>query len=113
MMLGECERIIYAATAAPHSDSRLIDPGLSNQVVIGRLEISRPLLVQLLQNIRGRSLETRPAALTEATIVDSQRVDAFLREFLRDRLPRLPGRVAHVQQENSGSGLGSGEQGSA
>ena len=57
-----------------------------------------------LRVLRRQRIGAIAAALAEPPIVDRERVNARGRELRRQRLPRLPRGVAHVQQEHRGPG---------
>src|SRR5579872_871307 len=105
MAFCQIDGIADAAASAAESDSCSIDAGLGNQKLIGCLKVIRPLLIQLLPDLRRPSLEARASTLTKAAVINGERIDSGFTQPKGDRFPRFPSRIAHVQQKHARAGL--------
>src|SRR5579872_2404546 len=74
MAFCQIDGIADAAASAAESDSCSIDAGLGNQKLIGCLKVIRPLLIQLLPDLRRPSLEARASTLTKAAVINGERI---------------------------------------
>ena len=103
---GEPHRLVHAAASPGGADARLVHARLGEEELVGLVDVARPLLRDdALGVLRRQCVGAIAAALAEPSIVDRERVNARGCELRRQRLPRLPRRVAHVQQEHRGAGL--------
>ena len=103
---GEPHRLVHAAAPPGGADARLVHARLGEEELVGLVDVARPLLRDdALGLLRRQCVGAIAAALAEPSIVDRERVNARGCELRRQRLPRLPRRVAHVQQEHRGAGL--------
>src|SRR5215469_18691813 len=101
MPLGQLDHVVDAATAAAGGNPLVVYSGLSDEELVSRVKITRPFLVQLVHLLRRRTFKPRPTALSKPPVVDGESVDSLLAQSDCDGLPRLPGCVAHVQQQYS------------
>ena len=101
--------MIDTAATTRGADTRLVNIGLREQVLVRGVDVAAPFLSDDLSGLLWcKRVGARAAALAESAVVNRQRMDAGRRKLRRQRIPRSTRRVAHVQQQHRRSRLGRG-----
>ncbi len=101
MATRESHRLVHAAAAARRPDARLVGTRLRDEEVVRGIDVARPFFVDdSLRVLRRQAVETLTTALAESSVIDRERMNPRRRELRRERIPRPPCRVAHVQEDH-------------